>query len=189
MRRLTVDSRMIAAALLATVAAVTVLVATRPAATVDVLVATEPVAAGTPLESVDLVSRGVTVPDGLVLAADSGDLAAHVLVIDLAAGSPIPMTALESPALGSAVDVLGIEIPSAAAVHGALIAGDAVDVYLTTDPESPIARGVVVVDVLVDSSALGTGDIGLLLAVDEALAPMLVEAVAAESVHLVKRGS
>lgn len=189
MRRLTLDSRMIGAALLATVAAVTVLLATRPPDTVEVVVARAPVAAGTPFASTDLEVRGFGVSDGLVLAADRDSLADHVFTINIPAGSPIPVAALDAPGSGSGIDVLGLEIPSAAAVHGDLVAGDEVDVYITTDPGAPVAQRVAVVGVLIDTSALGTGDVGLLLAVDEVLAPILVEAAAAESVHLVRKGS
>lgn len=183
------DSRMLAAAALAAVMAVTVLMATAPSSTVDVLVAATPAAAGSRVDSLELERRAVLDSTGLVPAADLAEVAAHTLLIDLEPGSPLVATAIEDPQGGHGIDVVGLELPSDAAVHGALVAGDEVDVYSTSDPATLIARRVVVVAVLGDGGSLGTGDIGVLLAVDDELAPTLIAAAADDALHLVRRGS
>jgi hypothetical protein len=186
--RLAVDSRLLGAGLLAAIAAVTVLVATRPPETTSVVVVADPVAAGTPVHAIELEERPVTDSTGLVPAADLDLFVDHVLLVDLAPGDPVFQSALSAPETASESDVMGVELPSAAAVHGALVAGDEVDVYLVSDPAVPIATSVTVVAALTDGGSLGTGDVGLLLAVDDALAASLVEAISTDSVHLVRSG-
>jgi len=183
-----VDSRIIAAALLAAVTAVVVLSATRPPETTDVLVAAAPAAAGTRVSEIQVTTRAVTRAEGLVVAAELKAVADHVLLVDLGTGSPLITDILSSPDVTSATDVIGLELSSDAAVHGILLPGDSVDLYLTTDPGDPVAIGVAVVGVFADSGTLGTGDVGVLLAVDDEIAPIVVRAAAGDAIYLVRRG-
>ena len=187
MRRLTVDSRMLGAAFLAAIAAVVVLSITRPPETTDVAVVSGPVAAGTRVGEAPLALRPVSDATGLVTATDIEALTDHVLLVSLEAGTPLVRAVLDGPD-ADAFDVIGLELESAAAVHGVLAPGDAVDVYLDTDPSQPVATAVTVVGVFADSGSFGTGDVGLLLAVDGELAPIIVGASSGDSIRLVRRG-
>lgn len=188
MGRLTVDSRMLGAALLAAVAALVVLAMTRPPDTTDVLVAVTPAAAGTRLGDAELTTRPVSDPAGLIPADELTSIADHVLAVDLDVGMPLVMSMLGSPEGAGVVDVVGLELRSDAAVHGVLVPGDSVDVYVTSSPDQPVARSVTVVGVFTDRGSLGVGDVGLLLAVDDELAPIVVGASDAGAIHLVRRG-
>lgn len=187
-RRLTVDSRMLAAAALAAVSALVVLAVTRPEPTTEVLVASAPAAAGTPMGEIDLDTRSVADPTGLVAASTRDEFDGHVLLVDLEEGSPVTQSVLAGPETGTGVDVVGVELTSDAAVHGVLEPGDAVDVYVTSAVDGPIARGVTVVGVFTDGGSLGVGDVGVLLAVDDDLAPLVVAASDGDSIHLVRKG-
>jgi Flp pilus assembly protein CpaB len=187
MRSITVDSRLLGAALLSAVAAAFVLVATRPAPTTAVLVTEVPAAAGTPVEALRLVERSVVDPTGLVPASRWEDVSGAVLAVDVGAGIPLIDSVL-LPSGSSTPDVLGIEIPASAAVHGALAPGDRVDIHLVGAGGELLAGDVPVVAVISDDGTLGTGDVGVLLAMREGLAPLIVEALHGDGLHLVRSG-
>lgn len=186
-RRLTLDSRMLAAAALAAIAALVVLAVTRPEPTTDVLVAAAPGAAGTPLAALDLGTRPVSDSGGLVSSVDREAMADHVLLVDIEAGTPVVASILADPATGAGVDVIGLELASEAAVHGMLEPGDSVDIYVDTVPDAPVASDVPVVGVFTDGGSLGLGDVGVLLAVDDTLA-LVVAATDGSAIHLVRKG-
>lgn len=184
-----VDTRLVAAAALAAVTAAIVFGVTAPPPTVGVLAVTGATPSGVRLADVEVATLQVGDPTGFVPAASAGELGDHVLRIGLEEGSPIVMSALEAPSTARAVDVIGLELGSAAAVHGALAAGDRVDVYLVGESVERIAAGVEVVGIVSDRSSIGPGDVRLLLAVDEELVVHIVSAAAEGAVHLVRRGA
>jgi hypothetical protein len=135
----------------------------------------------------DLTARSVPDATGFVLAESREALGDHTLVAALSAGSPLVADILRGPDEVAAADVVGIEVESAAGVHGALVPGDSVDIYVA-DPVRRVAEGVQVIAIFSDPGTLGTGDIGLLLEVDDQLAPTVIEAAIERSIHLVLRG-
>jgi hypothetical protein len=184
---MTVDSRLLGAALLAAVAALMVLVVTRPPARTPILVTAAPVAAGTRVGVAEFHERSVLDPSGLVAASRLGELGEALLAIDLAAGVPLVEAAIALDG-ASSPDVIGLELDAAAAVHGALVPGDRVDIYPAVSDGSVLASDVTVAGVVVEDQALSTGDVGLLLAVEGDLAALIVDAIHGDGVHLVRRG-
>lgn len=187
-RRFTVDTRLVAAALLAAVAALVVLSLTTPPETVGVAVTEGPIAAGVRLADAELTTRQVVDPSGLVLADELDHLSDHVIGASIGPDAPLPVSLLRGPGDGAAVDVVGLELEAHAGVHGSLEPGDGVDVYVTEPEIALVAGAVPVVDVLVDDGALGAGTVGVILAVDSDLAPSIIAASASGSIHLVRRG-
>lgn len=188
MRHLPVDTRYLAAGILAIVAAAIVMGITEPAPTTEVLELSETAAPGVRLGELVTTTRRVMDPTGLVTADEADDLLDRVLRIPLEAGTPIPTGALATDAT-PVVDVIGLELDSARAVHGALEPGDAVDIFTTGDDAVEMVAGAVpVVGVFAETDTLRSGEIGLLLAVDDRLAPLIVGAAATGSMHLVRTG-
>jgi hypothetical protein len=124
----------------------------------------------------------------LIAAQARSDFGDHVFLVDLESGSPIASGVLAAPQPDGALDLIGIELASAAAVHGAIEPGDSVDLYLLSEGAELIASEVPVMAVYVDQTALGAGDIGLLLGVDDELAPAIAGAADEGSIHLVRTG-
>jgi Flp pilus assembly protein CpaB len=178
---------MLGAALLAATAAALVLFATRPPPTTAVLVTDAPAAAGTRIDDLDLSERLVSDASGLVLASDLGAISDAVLAVDLGAGVPIVEAVLARDG-SSSPDVIGVDLPASAAVHGQLVPGDRVDLHLAGEDGPLLEERVSVVSVFFEGSALGTGEVGLLLAVDEGVAPRIIDAMHGDGVHLVRVG-
>lgn len=186
--RFQLDVRLVGAGILAAATALVVLLLTAPPSLQSVLVTRTAAPGGVPLRSLDVAVREVEDDSGLVLADDAGDLAGHVLVASLGAGAPIPRSLLAAPADRRTPDLLGLELDSSTAVHGLLEGGDTVDVYAAADEVSLIASGVEVIDVMIDSGSLGSGSVELVVAVEGDLAPRLIAAAQAGTMHLVRRG-
>ena len=183
------DTRMVAAGALAIVTAAVVAGMTAPPDTTEILVTGEPIAAGARFEDVAIDSREVRDASGLIAAPARSDFGNHVFLVDLEAGSPIVSGVLTDPEPDSTLDLIGIELAPAAAVHGAIEPGDSIDLYLLSGEGAElIASEVPVMAVHRDQQALGAGDIGLLLGVDDDIAPAIAAAVEEGSIHLVRTG-
>lgn len=190
----TVDRRTIVGIGLAALAAALVLVVTRPAPTYPVLVAGTDLPAGTPLSEVDLDVRRIADPGGLVQGTEPGELADWTLKVPLAAGEPLLTSLLQPPQVLSAPDLLALDIEAAHAVLGRLVAGDLVDVYLTSGSGvEPAATRLVASDVFVVEAHLveaggGRDRVELLVAVDDRLAAELATAARSGQLDLVRVG-
>jgi hypothetical protein len=188
MRRVHIDVRLAGAAVLALVAGAGVHTLTQPVAAVDVLVAAAPLPPGVRLGDLELTSVAAPPLPGLVTAAELETIADHTLVARLDAGSPL-LTSLLVPPPQLRRDVAALTLAPAHAVQGDLVAGDLVDIYVT----SPEGTELLAADVLVLAAATGSGgleggDTSLLLAVDAGLASRLVAAVHNAEIDLVRRG-
>jgi Flp pilus assembly protein CpaB len=160
-----------------------VAMATQPTPRNPILVAGSDLPAGVALSDLDLAVRDVIDPTGLIDAGDADRLAGMSLLAPVASGTPVPESLLVGSEAGT-IAVVGLELESAAALHGQLRPGDRVDVYRVDDTEAGlIADGVQVLMVEVDDSALGLGEIRLLVGLDRHLAADLV--AAGSSIHLV----
>lgn len=187
--RFQMDVRLVGAGLLAAATALVVLMVTSPPERTAILVAGSDLPSGIPIGELDLATRDVEHDTGLVTAESAKALEDHVLSSPLAAGAPIPRSLLLAPEGGQGVDLLGLDLDSAGAVHGWLAAGDLVDVYAVSEAADLIAEAVAVVDVEVDSTSLGSGRIRLLVAVVGDVGPRLLAASEAGTIHLIRRGS
>ena len=192
----TVDRRTLAGIAMAAVAALLVLVLTRPAPTVPVLVAGADLPAGTALETLDVTVRQVENGTGLVLGDDLGELAGWTLAIPVAAGEPLVPSALRPPAMTTRPDLLALSLDADRAVLGRLAPGDLVDVYVTWPPAefgAPpttelLASAVAIVEVQTDPAGFGTAQVDLLVAVDDDLAASLTAARRGGDIDLVRIG-
>jgi hypothetical protein len=126
-------------------------------------------------------------PSGFILLSELDAYADHSLAIALPAGVPILTAALVSPTSARTPDLIGLDLEAEAAVHGRIGAGDRVDVYTRTDDAVLVAEALVVVEATIDQGALGSGRVGVVLAVDRSVAPDVI--AAGESVFLVRKGS
>jgi len=178
---------------LALVAGILVFSITRPPATIPVLVADGPLPAGIPLGDLPVGVRRVADAAGLVAEDAAADLEGWTLAAPLAAGEPLLPSLLRSPERGVRPFVLALSLERDRAVLGELQAGDLVDVYVTVtgDAGPPEARraaeAVYVVAVGAPVSGLaGEARVDLLLAVDDALAAVLVAARAQGDLDLVR---
>jgi Flp pilus assembly protein CpaB len=180
---------------LAAVAALLVLVVTRPAATVPILVAGADLPAGTPLSELEIDVRRVDSASGLVAGDELGELEGWVLGAPISAGEPLLPSQLRPPETLVAPDALAVELPAANAVLGQLSAGDRVDVYATTSvPGEPtettlIASAIYILEARSIESTTSQDRVELLLAVDRATARAVTTAMHAGEVDLVKVGS
>jgi hypothetical protein len=187
--RLNVDLRLLGAGLLAATVALVVLLVTSPPERTSILSAGSDLPAGVPFNELDIELREVEDVAGLVVAGMDGGLHAHVLTAPLAAGSPIPRSLLAAPEEGRGSDLLGLDLDSAAAVHGWLHAGDLVDVYAIGEEVTRIAEDVSVVDVVTDSTSLGSGRVRVVLAVSDELGAGLLTAIGrGADPYLVRKG-
>jgi Flp pilus assembly protein CpaB len=190
------DRRTVGGAVLAVAAALLVLIATRPPATTPVLVAAAALGPGVPLDAGSLAIRDTTDPAGMVTAGSADEYAGWVLTAPLDAGEPIPASQLHPPERIDHPDVVGLALAEEHAVLGDLRPGDRVDVYLTSpgtdgDPPSTLvaARGVLVVAVAPDPDGFGADRLArLLVAADDDLASLLVNAARTGSLDLVRLG-
>jgi Flp pilus assembly protein CpaB len=180
---------------LAAVAALLVLVVTRPAATVPILVAGADLPAGTPLSELEIDVRSVESASGLVAGDELGELEGWVLGAPISAGEPLLPSQLRPPEVLTAPDALALELPAANAVLGQLTAGDRVDVYATISlPGDPtettlIASAIYILEARTIESNTSQDRVELLLAVDRATARAVTTAMHAGEVDLVKVGS
>jgi hypothetical protein len=125
---------------------------------------------------------------GFVAAADLEALADHTLAARLDAGSPLLASLLVPPPQAHR-DVAALTLDPAHAVQGDLVAGDLVDIYITTSGATELlAADVLVLAASTGRGGLEGGDTSLLLAVDTELAARLVAAVHNAEVDLVRRG-
>jgi hypothetical protein len=187
-RRLEVDARMLAASLAALVAGLAVLGMSRGPAEVEVVIAAAPLPAGVALGGLPLEVTRVRDPSGALLASEVDAVADRTLAAPLGAGDLI----LESLLVGPTSDrrhAIGLTLRPEQAVHGDLVAGDTVAVYAVRD-ELPPMRLAAAVPVLSASSggSFGSGDVAVLLSVDDRLAADLVRAVHRSSLYLVRVG-
>jgi len=187
--RFQLDARLVGAGLLAAVTALVVLMVTSPPDRTAILVGGSALPAGVPLHDLDLTTRDVEDDAGLIPAESAEALEAHVLNSSLAAGAPIPRSLLLAPTGERGVDLLGLDLESAAAVHGWLAAGDLVDVYVVAEETALIAESLAVVDVEVDSTSLGSGRVRLLVAVVGDVGQRLLAASEIGTIHLIRRGT
>jgi Flp pilus assembly protein CpaB len=180
---------------LAAVAALLVLVVTRPAATVPILVAGADLPAGTPLSELEIDVRSVESASGLVAGDELGELEGWVLGAPISAGEPLLPSQLRPPEVLAAPDALAVELSAANAVLGQLTAGDRVDVYATTSrPGEPtettlVASAIYILEARTIESTTSQDRVELLLAVDRATARAVTTAMHAGEVDLVKVGS
>lgn len=179
---------------LAAVAALLVLVVTRPPATVPILVAGENLPAGTPLSELQVDARQVASAEGFVAGDEIGELGDWVLAAPIAMGEPLIPSLLRPSAALSAPDVMAIQLDAGHAVFGQLTGGDRVDVYATMSaPGEPaatqlIASALYILDAHTAESNAGPDRIELLLAVDRNTARALTNAMHAGEVDLVRVG-
>jgi Flp pilus assembly protein CpaB len=189
----TLDRRMVIGALLAAVAALGVLMLTRPPERVAVLVAGSDLIAGRPLGEMDIEVRYVESSTGLVAGDAVGDLEDWSLRVPLAEGEPLIGSLMQPPELVAMPNVIALSLASENAVLGRLVAGDKVDVYLTNtggfdaEPSTELlATKVYVVEALTSESSMDRGRVNVLLAVDDSLAGQLASASHTGEIDLVR---
>lgn len=187
-RRFEVDVRMLAASLAALVAGLAVLGMSRGPAEVEVVIAAAPLPSGVALGSLPLEVARVRDRSGALLASEVDVVADRTLAAPLAAGDLILESLLVGPT-GDRRHAIGLTLSPEQAVHGDLVAGDTVAVYAVRD-ELPPMRLAAAVPVLSASSSgsFGSGDVAVLLSVDDRLAADLVRAVHRSSLYLVRVG-
>lgn len=179
---------------LAAVAALLVLVVTRPPATVPVLVAAADLPAGTRLADLDIAVRQVGNADGLIEGDDLGELEDWVLAAPIAEGEPLLASQLRPGVALDAPDVMAVELDAANAVLGRISGGDRVDVYATTSTPGNQAQTMLVAEALyvlearIEESNAGPDRVELLLAVDEDTALAITNAMHAGELDLVRVG-
>lgn len=188
-----IDRRTLLGIGLAALAAVLVLLVTRPSPTVSVLVAGGDLPAGTPLGELDVTVRNVADGTGLVVGSTVGELSDWSLLVPLGEGEPLVASLLQSPQRAAAPDLLAFDVDASHAVHGRLSPGDLVDVYVTTDlgpavePSTELAASrVTVVDAMVSDGAGVSQRVELLVAVDAELAATLTAALHRGEIDLVQ---
>ncbi len=193
---LRMDRRTVAAAVLAAVAALLVLVLTRPAPTTPVLVAASDLAAGVPLDGAAVSVRHMSSADGLVSGDGLGDLAGWTLAAPLQAGEPLLPSMLRAPEQTSDPNLFAVAVDEQHAVLGRLAAGDRIDIFVTWPGNGLgpavtelLATDVYVVEARQDANGLaGTRDVDILVAVDDDLAFTLAGAVRSGELDLMKVG-
>lgn len=189
----TIDRRMVIGAVLAAVAALGVLVLTKPADRIPVLVAGTDLVAGRPLADMDIQVRYVDSSSGLVVGDSVGDLEDWSLRVPLAEGEPLIGSLLQPPELLASPNVIALSLAAENAVMGRLVAGDMVDVYMTNtggidsvSSTALIASDVYVVEAVVPESSIDRGRVNVLLAVDDDLAAQLASASHSGDIDLVR---
>lgn len=189
----TFDRRMVIGAILAAVAALGVLMLTKPPERTPVLVAGSDLVAGRPLGDLDVQIRYVDSSTGLVVGDSVGDLEAWSLRVPLAEGEPLVVSLLQPPELVMSPNVIALSLASQNAVLGRLVAGDKVDVYVTRNggigSESItelLSSSVYVVETVVPKSSIDRGRVNVLLAVDDSLAAELASASHTGEIDLVR---
>jgi Flp pilus assembly protein CpaB len=190
-----IDRRTLAGVTLSLVAALLVLLITRPPEEFLILTAGSDLPAGVALADLDIDVRTVESTDGLIEGDDVGELADWTLAHPVAAGEPLLPSLLRAPETAAAPNLFSISLEESHAVLGRISAGDHIDIYVTLDARAgePDTTELLAPDVYVvetrNGSRLGSVDrIDLLLAVDDGLAAKLATAVRAGHLDLVKRG-
>lgn len=178
---------------LAALAGVLVLMLTRPASSTPILVASSTIQPGQPLSEADVTVRYVENTDGLVVGASLGELEDWTVRVPVQPGEPLVPSLLQAPELLAAPNVVALTLAPAHAVQGRLVAGDRVDVYRTTSGSFEvdgttelIAESVYVVEATHIDDGIGQADVELLLAVDDALAAVIVAADRLGEINLVR---
>jgi hypothetical protein len=189
MRRpqLDVDVRLLTASVAALVAGLLVLSVTRAPATVEIVTAEAPLPPGVAIGTLPTGVARVVAPGGALLAADLEHMADLMLAAPLGPGDPI-LTSLLVPSAGDRKHVIGLTLRSEQAVHGHLVAGDTVAVYGTRDDLPPRRIATSVLVLAADPGTMGTGDVAVLLAVDDRLALDLIRTVHEQRIYLVRIG-
>jgi Flp pilus assembly protein CpaB len=189
----TVDRRMVVGAILAAIAALGVLVITKPPERIPVLVAGSDLVVGRPLGEMDVEVRYVESSTGLLVGDSVGDLEEWSLRVPLAEGEPLVPSLMQPPELLASPNVIALSLAAENAVLGRLVSGDEVDVYVTTrngiDTESEtemIASNVYVVEAVVPESSIDRGRVNVLLAVNDDLAARLASASHTGDIDLVR---
>ncbi len=188
-----VDRRMIVGGILAAVAALGVLQLTSPPERTPVLVAGSDLVAGRALGDMDIEVRYVESSTGLVVGDSVGALEEWSLRVPLAEGEPLVASLMQPPELIAMPNVIALSLASQNAVLGRLVAGDKVDVYLTSaggfDTEQItelLAADVYGVEAVVTESSVDRGRVNVLLAVDDELAGKLASASHTGDIDLVR---
>jgi Flp pilus assembly protein CpaB len=178
-----IDRRKVAGGILAAIAALGVLQVTKPPDRIPVLVAGAALEAGRPLSDLDIVIRHVATAEGMVVGDSVGDLAEWSLRVPLAEGEPLVASLMQPPELLASPNVIALSLAAENAVLGRLVAGDKVDVYVTSaadfdsEPTTELlARSVYIVEAVVSESSVDRGRVNVLLAVDDELAARLAAA-------------
>lgn len=178
-----IDRRKVAGGILAAIAALGVLQVTKPPDRIPVLVAASALEAGQPLSDLDIAIRHVGSADGMIVGDSVGDLADWSLRVPLAEGEPLIASLLQAPELVTNPNVIALSLAAENAVLGRLVAGDKVDVYVTSatgfDSEAAtelLASSVYIVEAVVSDSPVDRGRVNVLLAVDDELAGRLAAA-------------
>jgi len=187
--RFQMDVRLLSAGVLAAVAALVVLMATAPPVRVAIVVAGSDLPGGVPMDELDLEFRDVENAVGLITFEELDELGQHLLGSPIAARSPIPRSLLVTPQSERGVDLLGLYLESAAAVHGRLRAGDVVDVYLVSEETHLIAEAIPIVAAEIEDTSLCSGRVRLLVAVADDVGPRVLAATEAGEIHLIRKGS
>lgn len=192
-RRLIVNRRLLVAGLLSVAAAGLVLVLTRPAPSVEVLIAAADAPGGTRIAEMALETREVADAAGLVEADLRAEIEDWSISTALSEGEPLLHSVIRPRSRVRHPDAMGVTLDAAHAAQGSLLPGDVVDVYSTATSDPPVTRllasWVLVLDVVPDTSGLGTDDdVRLLLAVDDNLAGLLIEAIQSAEVDVVRVG-
>ncbi len=189
----TFDRRMVIGGILAAIAALGVLQITKPPERVPVLVAGSDLAAGRPLGDLDIEVRYVESSTGLVAGDSIGALEEWSLRVPLAEGEPLVSSLMQPPELLAMPNVIALSLAAENAVLGRLVAGDKVDIYLTssggfdTEPSTELlASNVFVVEAVASESSIDRGSVNVLLAVDDGLAARLAAASHTGDIDLVR---
>ncbi len=187
------DRKRLLGIVLAAVAALLVLVVTRPTPMVPILVASSDIQPGQPLGTQDVTVRYVESSSGLVQGTSLGELADWSVRVPIVAGEPLLPSLLQAPEILAAPNVVALSLAPGHAVLGRLVAGDRVDVYQTVGgafgadtTTDLIASGVYVVESTFDADGMNRGTVDLLLAVDDDLAARIVSADRRGEIDLVR---
>ena len=187
-----VDTRYVVGALVAALAAVLVLTVTRPPERTAVLVVAQGVAAGTTIDRTMFTTRLVESDEGLVPSAHLDRYEGWTLAVPLAVGDPVLASLLMPPEIAAAPNAIALSLPPEHAVLGRIGPGDFVDVYVTDrTPMGEVTTELVASEVYVVAASIADdtisgGNVEVLLAVDDDLAPVLASAARADGVDLVR---
>ena len=188
-----IDRKRMIGLVLAAMAALLVLLLTRPPDRIPVLIASTDIPPGQALTADDVTVRYVESADGLVEGSALGALASWSLRAPIAEGEPLVPSLLQPPELLDAPNVIALSLDESHAVLGRLVPGDRVDVYVTA-ANGPgedsftqlVATGVYVVEARPGGEGINADRVNLLLAVDEELAQTIAGAGRSGAVDLVR---
>jgi pilus assembly protein CpaB len=188
-----IDRKRVVGLALAAIAAMLVLLITRPPDRIPILVASADIAPGQALTASDVAVRYVESADGLVEGSSIGDLESWSLRAPIAEGEPLVPSLLQPPELLETPNVIALSLDESHAVLGRLVPGDRVDVYVTvgsgfdSQPVTQlVATSVYVVESRPGGDGIDSGQVHLLLAVDEELARTIAGAGRSGAVDLVR---